>query len=87
MVSLAVSYYEKFTGKRLGKGEQQIVRQMIEAGLKPADVFRAVDTAVSRWGMCGAARDYWETTVKECRRRWRELRTQGLLEESEKPPR
>ena len=72
-VDVAASYYAKHTGKKLRPEQRDKLLEVMQNGIAATHVMDAVDAAVSRHGMCGMERDYWETVLKECRKTWLKL--------------
>lgn len=70
---VAQDYYTMQTGFALNKEQQDKLREIMENGISASEVMDAVDDAIARHGLCGYARDYWETVVERCRETWTKL--------------
>lgn len=73
LLRLAADYYERKTQKRLTNEQRDKLLEVMQNGIAATHVMDAVDAAVSRHGLCGMERDYWETVLKECRKTWLKL--------------
>lgn len=70
---VAASYFVERTGKQLRPEQRNKLLEVIQNGIAATHVMDAVDAAISRHGLCGTERDYWETVLKECRKTWLKL--------------
>lgn len=70
---VAAVYYIEHTGKQLRSEQRDKLLEVMQNGIAATHVMDAVDAAVSRHGLCGTERDYWETVLKECRKTWSKL--------------
>lgn len=72
-VKTACNYYRNTVKQEPDDEKQVFFRRAAESGLTFAELWAAIDYAVSVVGLYGIERDYWKHIQGEARRIWKEM--------------